>query len=647
MLKQTGKILIILVMTIFMSVCFVGCPFNSRESLNTPTIATVSKNSSEFKVATDEVQNASGYIFEISKLEKGEAVEYYSSSNSFNVQNIMVDKQCYQIRVKAVGKGKYKNSDFSEVKYYANKNNVQTPILSLSGTTLSWTNVANNSGFLVKINNSENFIEISESSVDFSENDEMLALINENSLNNFCVKAVGETDFDDSDFSNIVSYASTSQLASVNSLEVEETETDIVLKWAKVEIENVSYKVKQSNQIIAETEQNSVSIKNNLENAKEYKFSVQVVSTNEYVYDSEWAEEITYCKQDKLNAPIITSITRNGENIIVKWGKVNNALSYEIFVNEVALNDGVSECQALICKAFIDENDFSELNITIKAKETPLFKESSLSEINQFSYYIKLNCPTNVKVSSVDGQNYLRFDAVKNALSYTIIINNEIVEEITETIVNLNTYFTEPKIYSISVKAEANSFYSESEKSDVVAFNYKAKLENVDGIELSELNHYLTISWQEVSNASAYCVCVENGGATVEFSNVTALSYSYLFSSAGNYNVKIKAIGTGSYLNSDYSSWKTYHWIKTLDKVRNLVASESDSELHISWNAVEDANGYTVSVDGDEFTTQNASYILTLSDFAEGTHTVTVWANIQNSTDYAVGESSYINFIIE
>ena len=129
-----------------------------------------------------------------------------------------------------------------------------------------------------------------------------------------------------------------------------------------------------------------------------------------------------------------------------------------------------------------------------------------------------------------------------------------------------------------------------------------------------------TITWNAVENADSYTVSIDDGEAYPVTSN------KFPYNAKGqSFTVKITAV---SNLKKIVSSGEAMMVFFPLDTIETF---NIDSDGTLSWNAVENADSYEISVDGEMVDTVST---LTYKGVPAGTHTVQIRPVVQNDYSY-------------
>lgn len=131
-----------------------------------------------------------------------------------------------------------------------------------------------------------------------------------------------------------------------------------------------------------------------------------------------------------------------------------------------------------------------------------------------------------------------------------------------------------------------------------------------------------TVKWNAVENAIGYSVQVNDGEWSAP---QTETSYTLNRSTAGNYTVRVKALGDGvRYRDSDATG------ITVLITEKLATPEVSAEHNSVSWNAVANAAEYKVKVDDGEWSKPQTELSYKLEGVSAGEHTVKVVALSDN-----------------
>ena len=192
------------------------------------------------------------------------------------------------------------------------------------------------------------------------------------------------------------------------------------------------------------------------------------------------------------------------------------------------------------------------------------------------------------------------------------------------------TGLTSGATYYVQVMATTtNASYVNSDYSTQQSVVIQTKLATPTSPAVSALTNSLTFSWGQVTNASGYVVYYKLSSATSwtsqTISSGTTTSWTKSSLSEGvTYQFKVKATGTGNYVDSDETTAVSGTTKTTLATPTGLAISRTTNSLTASWSQVTNNSGYTLQYKLSTAsswttvtrTTNQNSY--TLSGLAEG-----------------------------
>ena len=245
------------------------------------------------------------------------------------------------------------------------------------------------------------------------------------------------------------------------------------------------------------------------------------------------------------------------------------------------------------------------------------------------------NNKTLARVSSFEivDSSVLVFEPVANAEGYKITVEcGDSDHKHTNYDLKGNTYFDFSNcsmkkggiVFTVEAYAEG---YQESLGATYV---YEKTLDAVSGLAVERD----TVSWNRVSNATAYVVEVENNG-TVDTYNVGNTTTFDLKGYTGELKVSVYPVSKG-YNSPD---------AQTVAYTKTTLAAPTNVKVVdgvVSWDVVEGATGYTVLVDDEAYEVTETSYKLVTTDFEKNSvHSVYVMATTSDSTKASAYSDEY------
>lgn len=221
------------------------------------------------------------------------------------------------------------------------------------------------------------------------------------------------------------------------------------------------------------------------------------------------------------------------------------------------------------------------------------YQDSNFSQVYTLSNMHDLSTP-NLALSGT----MLSWTAVDNVKSYQVYDGNNVINTTTQTNYDFSSYInsTASVSFSFSIKALGKTNYYDSLKSNSVSYTKTFTLEQVSGLSFNEVTK--TLSWNSVTNADSYHIVLSTGKECDSKTN--SVNLSNLINGVGVYTFKVRAIGTGNFVSGEYSELASYTQTEKLNAVTNIkVVTLNDTQISVVWDAPENAQTYTIIVDGE------------------------------------------------
>ena len=297
----------------------------------------------------------------------------------------------------------------------------------------------------------------------------------------------------------------------------------------------------------------------------------------------------------------------------IVWEAVDGAATYSV---EIKTADGTVVATSNGAQTHYDfdfsAKDAGEYVVTVSAWETQAMTGEPATTVR---YYGNKALPR-VTVFSVVEPSTLVFEGVANAQRYYITVDCG-DDSHTHTDVSLGsaTYYNfvncpmQEGGIRFTVTAEADGYASSVSKT----FVYNRELSMVTGLSYDAATE--TIRWDAVPDAMSYVVSVN--GTVTDVGNVTSVSVKNQPAGELSFSIYPRTTGYNSPVPATLKVTKT-----SLAAPQNLTVSGSK----LSWDAVTDATGYTVKIDGTEYPAASNEFDLT--DYVDsGDIVVSVRAN--------------------
>ena len=197
-MKKINKILLTLLVLCLIVPIFSGC--TAKTTLETPSIIGVEQTQNILYLTFSTVMSAECYEVVINN------TTHQATTSPFKVTSILTENIIYEISIKAISlNAKINNSSLSEIYYFNNKLNLNSPNISLNGSVLSWQAVTSATHYTVCINNVTFVTNLS--SINLLTNQNALAIINAgNGTYLIKVKANSNSEYNSSEYSNEIEY---------------------------------------------------------------------------------------------------------------------------------------------------------------------------------------------------------------------------------------------------------------------------------------------------------------------------------------------------------------------------------------------------------------------------------------------------------
>lgn len=187
--------------------------------------------------------------------------------------------------------------------------------------------------------------------------------------------------------------------------------------------------------------------------------------------------------------------------------------------------------------------------------------------------------------------------------------------------------------YTIALGGEVEGvIYKDSSKSPTLFIDFKSRLESPN---LSINEKIKIIGWQQIPSASKYEIREgsnkEDPSTFVKIAEVREAFFDfseYFTQNKRSLNFMVKAIAdsTTNFLDSEYSLIMSFIPSSCLYNPTSLELNE----YILSWNEMENADSYTVVIDGQEYTTQSNNYDISFLSTIAGNHEISVLSNSNN-----------------
>ena len=284
-------------------------------------------------------------------------------------------------------------------------------------------------------------------------------IVNAKNYHFYC-KYIGNSKYNDSDFSQTISYTNkfdlqTPQIA-INGTEI---------SWFSVE-NATSYGVYANGSLIRSgannytvKNQNYFDIASYVQSSSIIDFNFFVVAFgNEQFNDSKYSNTVAY--KNIQNLTMVNSSSFNWNGKVLSWAPVNNATGYQILINGSSIK---TTSAPLYDFAQVVPNT-GKITIQIKALGSENYYDSEYTALIEKTFEQKLATPQNLSYVLDDEHIMISWDSVENASSYSIFVNNNLVNgNVTNTGIVLSKADYSGTI-SVQLMANGHGYYLSSNK---------------------------------------------------------------------------------------------------------------------------------------------------------------------------------------
>ena len=619
----------------------------TKLKLSSPANLTVtSKTSTSVSLSWSSVTNADGYVIQFcvgaSCSDFADTKTISSGSTLTTTISSLATDTTYSFRIRATGSGSNEvDSDHSSSitattlgDQLSTPTNLSSTAQTTTSITLSWTAVTDAEGYKIQSCSGATCTDFTDAKTISGGNTTttIISSLTSNTTYKFKIKATS-SGADDSAYSSAISQATKLQLSTPASFSSSsQTLTSITLSWSAV-TNAEGYVVQYCSGATCTNFSNSRTITggsitsttiSSLTANTTYKFRIKATGTGSNEIDSAYSSAITQATKVQLSTPAsFSSSSQTDTTVSLSWTAVTNADGYLIqscsgasctnFTGAKTINDGSTTSTTISSLSASTTYRFR-----IKATGTGNNMDSSYSTAVSATTKTKLSTPTGFGVSYTDFTYFNMFwNAVTNVSSYqiqqctsgcnsesnwsnsTMTVNGANVT-VTQ-VVNLSSGTT----YNFRIKAVGTGSYIDSDYSSTITRTTNSyQLSTPTNLNIQYVDYtYFNVYWSTVTNGSTYQVQHCEGSGCTNFANSNMTTNG----SAGNtqvtglnsgttYTLRVKAVGHGSYTDSEYSS--------TIERTTNSNQLSTPTGfginyvdftyLNMRWNAVTNASSYNI-----------------------------------------------------
>ncbi len=510
-------------------------------------------SSTSLTVFWDEVRGATGYELEIfdTVVDNGRAMEYLHDGLNPNTQYI------YRVRAKnSSGSGKW-SPTAAKTTLTDMPRNITTSATDTS-IEITWDSVAGAIGYEIEID--ESVVEaVTKSSYTHSG-------LMPNTSHKYRIRAKNLDGT--SEWSEYIT--ETTLPSTPTNINAVITDLGITVTWDEVE-EATGYDIEIDGQVIDNGLSTSYN-HTNLESNTEYTYRVRAKNDK---LTSFWSSEIK--KTTLLDIPDNLQGIATSTEITISWDAVVGAIGYDIEVDGQVIDNGLN---TIFIHSRLTPNTEHTYRVRARSGAGAGAWSETITKVTSFGI------PSNLEATATSTNITLIWDEVPGATSYEVFVNGEVIDNGLST-----TYIhdgLEPNTWhTYRVRAKSGDFAGDW--SDGITL---ATLVGIPTNVTTEVTStMITISWDSVIGATGYDIEVD--GLIIDSGESTTYIHGGLLpNTVHSYRVRAKN-DNGT---SDWSS--KLIMITAPDIPKNLKAVAITTEITITWDEVEGAEGYDIEVDG-------------------------------------------------
>lgn len=580
------------------SLGFVACKNSTKKvELEIPTELVVENQYISF----NEVNNASyydiyynGHVWTVLPSHQGEIV--------LDASKIFTEIKTYEVKVRAIGTGKYLDSNYSSSVYYERTENLGVPSIKLNKETLTWTPIDNATSYTIKVT----FPDKTLGFYNYTSNTfDIRTILNDVGTYSFQVKTgTGEENV----YSTIVTYVYNKKLSTPSnlSLSYDRNDEEIYLYFL-ADAETVSYTI-NVNDVDYELPDSSLSTyainfgftnykkvkllsflkskDENFSNVKDFNVCVKAKTSNLTNYEnSEVSSKVSISLKDVLPAPT-ARINTSGTQSTLSWNNVAGATSYTIYKNyEFYTNLNNSITNLIFNKSDLENQIINVQAVGVDGKHnSPLSEPVYLSGMESIT---EEGCTLSGTELSFDETLDKYYIEVYNQDIYkSIEIDNDYAD------LDLANYLEFGK-YTVKITC-----YKQGSNPKLITktLNYSKTLTTPSIINIGNINSMYMLNLRAVEDAIGYAVKI-NDKMVDRLFTTTKIDLTKYISTVGSYTVQVQAVSdtTKNMVSSTWTSKRTIEHTQQITTPQ-LRVDYVDGRYILKFDNVAGAYNYTILI---------------------------------------------------
>lgn len=334
--------------------------------------------------------------------------------------------------------------------------------------------------------------------------------------------------------------------------------------------------------------------------------------------------------QREVNISMLTEYLANEFNLIQNF---KNELPYIDFYNQYINTNSETPkmIDVKIPESFIADahyqwfiSDTPDYNgKAIENTDSPFLALPVQNNVMNSEYYIYCcvnNCPTQIikainmlpvpkhlTASSENGNIILKWSNIDEISGYSIFVHTASQKFVRATVAHKNSHIIKDLPKGVPYLFKVRAFIGE--KDDRIFGEFTAPVRAVpsmevpDNLKTSQIKGGIKIEWNNVSDADGYIVNIIDSEENITSSYTSEPEYSvYSLKVAEKYEISVQSFIADSKGSKIFSSFTPPVSVyQTPEPPENIIVDITDGNLKVSWDKVEDTDGYSVFI----YTPQN------------------------------------------
>lgn len=373
---------------------------------------------------------------------------------------------------------------------------------------------------------------------------------------------------------------------------------------------------------------------------RQINYFVQAVSTSDYYLSSEISltnqknNYVSYVEHITLQTPQNVILTSRN---VLKWDKVENATTYSVYVDNDTENPIIVDTNSLNVAKYLKTLGTHNFYVMTNAYGNYLSTNSPSNTVYKLITE-KLDTPKNATAVQNQQNVIINWDSVKNAVTYTLMVNDKIVSKNISTTTfsyYIGSLSQDVNTVKYSVCANGYGYYEQSEFCTEKSLNFVRTLqtpENLTCIEDVE-KQTVKLSFEGHPFDKEYLIYVGDVNyvttkATISYDEhqnpiyTQTVDITTLMTEKMLYDITIKSLGYTNFNESEYSDIVTYRnkvKFKTPEITDIYLDINDDDKIIIEWENIEYCSQYALKINGEQvadyFSTNKA--IISKTDYPE------------------------------